>query len=134
MLCACFLKENMSAFCVETQDRALVFAALKDDCLAWVEKLCHSTFQVGPLASPIHGNHMTHRASRQHILNSLWLSLFSKVFSRVLVNAVWRKTRFMPLQMKVKRSLHFTFYICPSNNMHTNLIQIQMCAQILLKH
>uniref|UniRef100_H3C8A4 IRS-type PTB domain-containing protein n=1 Tax=Tetraodon nigroviridis TaxID=99883 RepID=H3C8A4_TETNG len=40
-------KENMSAFCVETQDRALVFAALKDDCLAWVEALCHSTFQQG---------------------------------------------------------------------------------------
>lgn len=48
MLCVCFLKENMSAFCVETQERALVFAALKDDCLAWVDKLCHSTFQVGP--------------------------------------------------------------------------------------
>lgn len=73
-LCVCFLKENMSAFCVETQDRALVFAALKDDCLAWVEKLCHSTFQVGPLVSPIHTNHMTHRVSRRHTLNSLSLS------------------------------------------------------------
>ncbi|XP_030291353.1 docking protein 1 isoform X3 [Sparus aurata] len=37
--------ENMSAFCVETQDRTMVFAALKDDCVEWVEKLCHSTFQ-----------------------------------------------------------------------------------------
>ena len=36
----------MSAFCVETQDRTMVFAALKDDCVEWVEKLCHSTFQV----------------------------------------------------------------------------------------
>lgn len=41
----------MSAFCVDTEDRALVFAASKDDCLSWVEKLCHSTFKVGPLAS-----------------------------------------------------------------------------------
>lgn len=41
----------MSAFCVDTEDRALVFAAPKDDCLSWVEKLCHSTFKVGPLAS-----------------------------------------------------------------------------------
>ncbi|XP_044041676.1 docking protein 1 [Siniperca chuatsi] len=39
--------ENMSAFCVETQDRTMVFAALKDDCVEWVEKLCHSTFQRG---------------------------------------------------------------------------------------
>ncbi|XP_040002539.1 docking protein 3-like [Xiphias gladius] len=37
--------ENMSAFCVETQDRTMVFAALKDDCVDWVEKLCHSMFQ-----------------------------------------------------------------------------------------
>lgn len=37
--------ENMCAFCVETQERTLVFAALKDDCGEWVEKLCRSTFQ-----------------------------------------------------------------------------------------
>lgn len=40
------LQDNMSAFCVETQDRTMVFAALKDDCVDWVEKLCHSAFQV----------------------------------------------------------------------------------------
>ncbi|KAF3851763.1 hypothetical protein F7725_005118 [Dissostichus mawsoni] len=39
--------ENMSAFCVETRDRTMVFAALKDDCVEWVEKLCPSTFQKG---------------------------------------------------------------------------------------
>ncbi|XP_041839257.1 docking protein 3 isoform X2 [Melanotaenia boesemani] len=39
--------ENMSAFCVETQDRTLVFAAFKDECVDWVGKLCHSTFQRG---------------------------------------------------------------------------------------
>lgn len=39
----------------------------------------------------------------------------------------------MPLQMKVTQLFHFTFYICPSNNMHTNVIRMQMYAQILLK-
>ncbi|XP_070684596.1 docking protein 2 [Pempheris klunzingeri] len=39
--------ENMSAFCVETHDKTIVFAALKDDCVEWVENLCHSTFQRG---------------------------------------------------------------------------------------
>ncbi|XP_053275225.1 docking protein 1 [Pleuronectes platessa] len=47
--------ENMSAFCVETQDRTLVFAALKDDCVDWVKKLCHSMFKgVGPSGSNQH--------------------------------------------------------------------------------
>ncbi|XP_007578544.1 docking protein 2 isoform X1 [Poecilia formosa] len=41
---ACHL-DNMSTFCVETEDRTLVFAAPKDDCLEWVDKLCHSSFQ-----------------------------------------------------------------------------------------
>lgn len=36
----------MSAFCVETQEKTMVFSALKDDCVDWVEKLCHSTFKV----------------------------------------------------------------------------------------
>ncbi|XP_039889527.1 docking protein 1-like [Simochromis diagramma] len=39
--------ENMWAFCVETQDRTMVFAALRDDCADWVDKLCQSTFQKG---------------------------------------------------------------------------------------
>ncbi|XP_071360637.1 docking protein 3 [Trachinotus anak] len=46
--------DNMSAFCVETQDRTMVFAALKDDCTDWVEKLCHSTFQRGGGSGPSH--------------------------------------------------------------------------------
>ncbi|XP_027872781.1 docking protein 1 [Xiphophorus couchianus] len=41
---ACHL-DNMSTFCVETEDRTLVFAAPKDDCLEWVDKLRHSSFQ-----------------------------------------------------------------------------------------
>ncbi|XP_070779237.1 docking protein 1 [Enoplosus armatus] len=44
--------ENMSAFCVETQDRTMVFAALKDDCVEWVEKLCHSMFERGGASDP----------------------------------------------------------------------------------
>ncbi|XP_076001921.1 uncharacterized protein dok1a [Genypterus blacodes] len=39
--------ENMSAFCVETEERTMVFAALKDDCVEWVEKLCRTSFQGG---------------------------------------------------------------------------------------
>ncbi|KAL6110002.1 uncharacterized protein ACO6RY_19175 [Pungitius sinensis] len=37
--------ENMSAFCVEARLRTMVFAALKEDCVDWVEKLSRSTFQ-----------------------------------------------------------------------------------------
>ncbi|XP_061628054.1 docking protein 1-like isoform X2 [Phyllopteryx taeniolatus] len=37
--------ENMSAFCVESQGRTMVFATQKDDCVDWVEKLCQRTFQ-----------------------------------------------------------------------------------------
>ncbi|KAF1395628.1 hypothetical protein PFLUV_G00013570 [Perca fluviatilis] len=43
--------ENMSAFCVETRDRTMVFAALKDDCVEWVEKLCLRSFQRGVASS-----------------------------------------------------------------------------------
>ncbi|XP_072240143.1 docking protein 2-like isoform X2 [Leuresthes tenuis] len=44
--------ENTSAFCVETQDRTMVFAALKDECVDWVEKLCKSCFQRGGGSGP----------------------------------------------------------------------------------
>ncbi|XP_077936249.1 uncharacterized protein dok1a isoform X2 [Gasterosteus aculeatus] len=37
--------ENMSAFCVETRLRTMVFAALKEECVDWVEKLCRSALQ-----------------------------------------------------------------------------------------
>ncbi|KAK5936421.1 hypothetical protein CgunFtcFv8_027734 [Champsocephalus gunnari] len=46
--------ENMSAFCVETRDRTMVFAVLKDDCVEWVEKLCPSTFQKGDGSGSTH--------------------------------------------------------------------------------
>ncbi|KAG7235896.1 hypothetical protein INR49_002094, partial [Caranx melampygus] len=50
------LQDNMSAFCVETHNRTMVFAALKDDCVDWVEKLCHSAFQRGSTlgSQPLH--------------------------------------------------------------------------------
>ncbi|XP_068607478.1 LOW QUALITY PROTEIN: docking protein 1-like [Brachionichthys hirsutus] len=44
--------ENMSAFCVETQDRTMVFATFKDDCVDWIEKLCVSTFQQSSPSGP----------------------------------------------------------------------------------
>ncbi|KAM6940423.1 docking protein 3 [Xenentodon cancila] len=43
--------DNMSAFCVETQDRTMVFAALKDDCVDWVDRLCQSSFKTGSVSS-----------------------------------------------------------------------------------
>ncbi|XP_023152022.2 docking protein 1 [Amphiprion ocellaris] len=39
--------ENMAAFCVETRDRTMVFAAPKGESMDWVDKLCLSTFQTG---------------------------------------------------------------------------------------
>lgn len=44
--------ENMAAFCVEAQDRTMVFAAPKDECLDWVDKLCQSMFQRGGGSNP----------------------------------------------------------------------------------
>lgn len=37
--------EKTSAFCVETPDKTMVFAAQKEDAADWVDKLCLSTFQ-----------------------------------------------------------------------------------------
>uniref|UniRef100_A0AAQ6AE03 IRS-type PTB domain-containing protein n=1 Tax=Amphiprion ocellaris TaxID=80972 RepID=A0AAQ6AE03_AMPOC len=37
----------MAAFCVETRDRTMVFAAPKGESMDWVDKLCLSTFQTG---------------------------------------------------------------------------------------
>ncbi|XP_041641969.1 docking protein 3-like [Cheilinus undulatus] len=53
--------DNMSAFCVETQSRTMVFAALKDDCVEWVEKLCQSTFQRGSVS----GSNQLHMEDNQ---------------------------------------------------------------------
>uniref|UniRef100_A0A4W5NEP4 Docking protein 1a n=1 Tax=Hucho hucho TaxID=62062 RepID=A0A4W5NEP4_9TELE len=39
-------KDNMAAFCVETDGRRYVFAADKDDCVEWVERMCDLAFQV----------------------------------------------------------------------------------------
>ncbi|XP_077462458.1 docking protein 1 isoform X2 [Stigmatopora argus] len=37
--------ENMAAFCVESQERTMVFATEKEECVAWVDRLCQTTFQ-----------------------------------------------------------------------------------------
>ena len=36
----------MAAFCVKTEERNLVFSAMKDESTAWVEKVCEIAFQV----------------------------------------------------------------------------------------
>ena len=38
--------DNMAAFCVETDERRLVMAAEKEECVDWVEKVCEIAFQV----------------------------------------------------------------------------------------
>uniref|UniRef100_A0A8C1R2G2 Docking protein 1a n=1 Tax=Cyprinus carpio TaxID=7962 RepID=A0A8C1R2G2_CYPCA len=38
--------ENMAAFCVETEDKRLVFAAEKESCGEWVDIICNIAFQV----------------------------------------------------------------------------------------
>uniref|UniRef100_A0A673I9L1 PH domain-containing protein n=1 Tax=Sinocyclocheilus rhinocerous TaxID=307959 RepID=A0A673I9L1_9TELE len=38
--------ENMAAFCVETEDKKLVFAAEKESCGEWVDIICNIAFQV----------------------------------------------------------------------------------------
>ncbi|XP_077381682.1 docking protein 2 isoform X2 [Festucalex cinctus] len=50
--------ENMSAFCVESQERTMVFATQKDDCVDWVEKLCQRTFQKNTPGSDTNELHM----------------------------------------------------------------------------
>ncbi|XP_021475169.2 docking protein 2 [Oncorhynchus mykiss] len=40
-------KDNMAAFCVETDGRRYVFAVDKDDCVEWVERMCDLAFQGG---------------------------------------------------------------------------------------
>ncbi len=39
-------RENMAAFCVETQDKKLVFAAEKESCGEWVDIICNIAFLV----------------------------------------------------------------------------------------
>uniref|UniRef100_UPI003AAC7063 docking protein 1 n=1 Tax=Centroberyx gerrardi TaxID=166262 RepID=UPI003AAC7063 len=50
--------ENMSAFCVETEARTMVFAAVKDECVDWLERLCHSAFQRGEVCGSSSQLHM----------------------------------------------------------------------------
>ncbi|CAL8329083.1 unnamed protein product [Lota lota] len=38
-------KDNMAAFCVKTEERNLVFSAMKDESTEWVEKMCEMAFQ-----------------------------------------------------------------------------------------
>ncbi|KAJ8268770.1 hypothetical protein COCON_G00113770 [Conger conger] len=40
-------KDNMAAFCMETNDKTHVFATERQACAAWVDKLCEIAFQGG---------------------------------------------------------------------------------------
>lgn len=38
--------DNMAAFCIETDQKRLVFASEKQSCGEWVETICNIAFQV----------------------------------------------------------------------------------------
>ncbi|XP_030643647.1 docking protein 3 [Chanos chanos] len=40
-------RDNMTAFCVETETKRMVLAAERESCEDWVEKICEIAFQVG---------------------------------------------------------------------------------------
>ncbi|KAG1956478.1 docking protein [Pimephales promelas] len=44
--------ENMSAFCLETEDKRLVFAAERDSCVEWVDLICNNAFQKHTKSAP----------------------------------------------------------------------------------
>uniref|UniRef100_A0A672KQV9 Docking protein 2-like n=1 Tax=Sinocyclocheilus grahami TaxID=75366 RepID=A0A672KQV9_SINGR len=44
--------ENMAAFCVEMEDRRLVFAAEKESCGEWVDIICNNAFQKHTKSGP----------------------------------------------------------------------------------
>ncbi|XP_036430928.1 docking protein 2 [Colossoma macropomum] len=44
--------DNMAAFCVETDEKRLVFAVEKEECGEWVEKICDIAFQKGSVDVP----------------------------------------------------------------------------------
>nr|XP_015828632.2 docking protein 1 [Nothobranchius furzeri] len=87
--------ENMSAFCVETQDKTLVFAALRDESVDWVEKLVSSQRAVGVGALQMEENQIyastaedplfwvvvqrTDAAIRSNLQGSYWLQVEPQV-------------------------------------------------------
>ncbi|XP_058628615.1 docking protein 2 isoform X2 [Onychostoma macrolepis] len=44
--------ENMAAFCVETEDKRLVFAAEKESCGEWMDIICNTAFQKHTKSAP----------------------------------------------------------------------------------
>ncbi|XP_051993796.1 docking protein 2-like isoform X2 [Xyrauchen texanus] len=59
-------RENMAAFCVETKDKRLVFAAEKESCGEWVKLLCNIAFQKHSKS----GTHSVPRMEDNHIYMS----------------------------------------------------------------
>uniref|UniRef100_A0A668ACB0 Docking protein 1b n=1 Tax=Myripristis murdjan TaxID=586833 RepID=A0A668ACB0_9TELE len=78
-------KENMAAFCVETNDKTHVFAAEKSVTTEWVEKMCEIAFQGGSgscsSAADSNGGHQDLQMSENLIyysreeVNEFWVSV-----------------------------------------------------------
>ncbi|XP_062849356.1 docking protein 1b [Trichomycterus rosablanca] len=73
-------KENMSAFCVETNDKTHVFAAEKHITTEWVEKMCEIAFQGGSGCFP---------STDSNGQQNLQMSENLIYFSREEVNEFW---------------------------------------------
>ncbi|XP_051988081.1 docking protein 1-like [Xyrauchen texanus] len=74
------LKENMAAFCVETNDKTYVFAAEKHITNEWVEKMCEIAFQGG---SPSLGSSDSNGQQKLQMAENLIY------YSREEVNEFW---------------------------------------------
>ncbi|XP_055060915.2 uncharacterized protein dok1a [Misgurnus anguillicaudatus] len=62
--------ENMAAFCVETDDKRLVFAAEKQSCVEWVKIICNIAFQKhssGPQCTPLMEDNQIYMSREQLI-------------------------------------------------------------------
>ncbi|XP_071393286.1 docking protein 1b [Centroberyx affinis] len=74
-------KDNMAAFCVETNDKTHVFAAEKSVTTEWVDKMCEIAFQGGSGAADSNGGQQDLQMSENLIyysreeVNEFWVSV-----------------------------------------------------------
>ncbi|XP_072533198.1 docking protein 1 [Salminus brasiliensis] len=69
--------DNMAAFCVETDEKRMVFAVEKEGCGEWVEKICDTAFQKGSSNVPRQALQMEDNeiyASREEV-SDFWVTL-----------------------------------------------------------
>ncbi|KAG9275641.1 docking protein 2-like [Astyanax mexicanus] len=69
--------DNMAAFCVQTDDKRMVFAVEKEGCGEWVEKICDIAFQKGSSSIPRQVPQMEENqiyASREEVFD-FWVTL-----------------------------------------------------------